>query len=245
MDGEDVAPIVLWCHPRSLSTAFERAFVERDDDFVCYHEPFGEPYYFGEEALSSRFIADTNGHSRKALTYMQVMQEQVLKEHTAISSIDGGEIKRKRVFVKDMAQYIVLPSGTAPHMQIEEGNPTVIPKRLLAKVRHSFLLRDPHKSIPSYWRMCVGDASQATGFHFYDPNEAGYLELRTLFEYVRTLTHETPLLLTAEDLLQDPVSTMHLYYHHMGVPFVPGMLHWEAKGIPSFDSWPGFHRMEL
>ena len=32
-------PVALWAVPRSISTAFERVFVERDD-FEVLHEPF-------------------------------------------------------------------------------------------------------------------------------------------------------------------------------------------------------------
>jgi hypothetical protein len=35
--------------PRSISTAFERVFVERDD-FEVLHEPFSDAYYYGPTA---------------------------------------------------------------------------------------------------------------------------------------------------------------------------------------------------
>jgi hypothetical protein len=37
-------PVALWAVPRSISTAFERVFVERDD-FEVLHEPFSASYY--------------------------------------------------------------------------------------------------------------------------------------------------------------------------------------------------------
>ena len=40
-------PVALWAVPRSISTAFERVFVERDD-FEVLHEPFSAAYYYGE-----------------------------------------------------------------------------------------------------------------------------------------------------------------------------------------------------
>jgi sulfotransferase family protein len=36
-------PVALWAVPRSMSTAFERVFVERDD-FEGIHEPFSASY---------------------------------------------------------------------------------------------------------------------------------------------------------------------------------------------------------
>ena len=47
-------PIALWAVPRSISTAFERVFVERDD-FEIFHEPFSASYYYSEERLSDRY----------------------------------------------------------------------------------------------------------------------------------------------------------------------------------------------
>lgn len=229
------SPLMLWCHPRSLSTAFERAFLQRPDDFVCLHEPFGDPFYFGEEALSTRFKAQCSPSTTSYSSYIQVLHQQILR---CCAHPSNSASSPRRVFAKDMAQYIVLPAG---HPPIEEDNPTIIPKHLLSKLKHTFLLRDPHKSIPSYWRMCIGDASRETGFLFYDPNEAGYSELRTLFDYVHNLTGVTPLLITAEDLLHDPLHIMQLYSRHVGVVFQPSMLNWEAKRIPAFDKWKGFH----
>nr|WP_293108444.1 hypothetical protein [Okeania sp. SIO2F4] len=36
--------VVLWAHPRSLSTVFERIMMERGD-FKIFHEPFAYVYY--------------------------------------------------------------------------------------------------------------------------------------------------------------------------------------------------------
>jgi hypothetical protein len=46
-------PIALWAVPRSISTAFERVFVEREDSEV-FHEPFSASYYHGEGRISDR-----------------------------------------------------------------------------------------------------------------------------------------------------------------------------------------------
>lgn len=49
------APIVLWSHPRSVSTAFTRAILTRDD-FHVLHEPYSEPcYYNAQECLFERY----------------------------------------------------------------------------------------------------------------------------------------------------------------------------------------------
>ncbi len=79
-------PIALWAVPRSLSTAFERVFVERDDLEVL-HEPFSASYYYGEDRLSDRY-SDVEPEAEH--NYEWVLAE-VLRP------------REKRVFLKDMA----------------------------------------------------------------------------------------------------------------------------------------------
>jgi sulfate adenylyltransferase len=81
-------PVALWAVPRSISTAFERVFVERDD-FEVLHEPFSASYYYGEDRISDRF-AEAEPESEYA--YARVL-EDVLRP------------REKRVFVKDMAYH--------------------------------------------------------------------------------------------------------------------------------------------
>ncbi|RIB04170.1 hypothetical protein C2G38_2223090, partial [Gigaspora rosea] len=40
----DKRPIILWGHPRSLSSAFERAFRQRSREFYVLHEPFCQEF---------------------------------------------------------------------------------------------------------------------------------------------------------------------------------------------------------
>jgi hypothetical protein len=81
-------PIALWAVPRSLSTAFERVFVERDDLEVL-HEPFSASYYYGEDRLSDRY-PDVEPEAR--YNYDHVLAD-VLRP------------RQKRVFLKDMAYH--------------------------------------------------------------------------------------------------------------------------------------------
>jgi Sulfotransferase domain len=51
---DDRKPVALWAVPRSVSTAFERVFVERGD-FKVFHEPFSASYYYSRERRSDRY----------------------------------------------------------------------------------------------------------------------------------------------------------------------------------------------
>lgn len=49
----DEMMLVLWATPRSTSTAFEWMMRQRGD-FTCFHEPWNELYYYGEDRQSQR-----------------------------------------------------------------------------------------------------------------------------------------------------------------------------------------------
>lgn len=74
------------------------------------------------------------------------------------------------------------PYGT----RAEPGNPTVIPGDLLSKFHFTFLIRDPHYSIPSYYRCTIPPLDKVTGFFQFYPSEAGYDEVRRVFDYLVT-----------------------------------------------------------
>lgn len=95
-----------------------------------------------------------------------------------------------------MAYYIVPPNGErspTPALSLNShpnlagvNNPTVIPTSLLTLFHWTFLIRHPRKAIPSYYRCTIPPLSKKTGFDEFMPNEAGYLELRRLFEFLLT-----------------------------------------------------------
>jgi sulfate adenylyltransferase len=81
-------PVALWAVPRSISTAFERVFVERDD-FEVLHEPFSASYYYGEDRPSDRFA---DAEPKADYSYERVLE-------------DVFRPREQRVFLKDMAYH--------------------------------------------------------------------------------------------------------------------------------------------
>lgn len=77
--------LTLWATPRSTSTAFEWMMRQRGD-FECFHEPWNELYYYGEDRQSDR---DADVQARSGHTYANVWADL---ERKAAGS---------RVFVKD------------------------------------------------------------------------------------------------------------------------------------------------
>ena len=91
-------------------------------DMTCFHEPFGEAWYQGDEARWPRLKA---GSPRtKGLTFESVLR-----------NLKSSAIERP-VFSKDMPQFI-------DHLWRDD---------FLANFQHSFLIRDPAKVLTSVYR---------------------------------------------------------------------------------------------
>ena len=113
--------LVLWATPRSTSTAFEWMMRMRGD-MACFHEPFGEAWYQGEDARAPRLTADSP--RKPGLDFASVQR----KLRTAS--------ERQPVFAKDMPQF-------TDHLWSGD---------FLDQYRHSFLIRDPAKVLSSLQR---------------------------------------------------------------------------------------------
>lgn len=121
--------LFLWTVPRAVSTAFERAFMQRADTQVL-HEPFTAAYYYGPGRRSARYEDEA---VRPGSSYAAV-RAQVL-----------GPSEQPLRFVKDMAYCV---DGA---LELDElGAP--------GEVRHSFLIRHPARTVPSLHRMSLDTA---------------------------------------------------------------------------------------
>ena len=74
----------------------------------------------------------------------------------------------------------------------EPENPTVLPTKTLEGFHFVFLIRHPRYSIPSYFRCTTPPLDKITGFYNFLPHEAGYAELRRLFDYLRSVDQIGP-----------------------------------------------------
>ncbi|MDH3388812.1 MAG: hypothetical protein OEN02_13005 [Gammaproteobacteria bacterium] len=115
--------IILWAHPRSMSTAIERVMRERGD-FDCLHEPFLHYYYLERSGKGLPLFDSEQGHP---ISY------------AATRDLILQRASRSPVFAKDMSYYVmpeILDDADFCH-----------------RVRHCFLIRNPMLSIMSYYRL--------------------------------------------------------------------------------------------
>ena len=113
--------LALWATPRSTSTAFEWMMRMRGD-MTCFHEPFGEPWYQGEEPIWPRLKPDSP--RTPGLTFESVWDKL------------RGAAAKGPVFTKDFPHYV-------EHMWTNE---------FLSHFNHSFLIRDPAKVATSMFQ---------------------------------------------------------------------------------------------
>ncbi|KAK7736254.1 hypothetical protein SLS53_007089 [Cytospora paraplurivora] len=255
----------------------------RRDILKCAHEPFGDAFYYGPERLSERFADDEAARVKSGFsesTYRTIMNR-----------LESDAKDGKRVFIKDIAHYLLPPNGKkaslAPSLvgdhtdgfvngptngvPVEEDNPTVMPNDMLRGFHWTFLIRHPRKSIPSYFRCTIPPLDEVTGFHQFMPNEAGYDELRRLFDHLLNqgiigparAGETTPVdealnggestgpscsitVIDADDLLVSPEAILKVYCKEVGIDYKPSMLEWSDDGNQqhaqkAFEKWYGFH----
>jgi hypothetical protein len=187
--------IALWSQPRSMSTAMERVMRERGD-LTCFHEPFMYYYYVERRVrVMPHFDVDPD----KPRTY-EAIRDMLL---------EAGE--SGPVFFKDMSYYV---------------QPRLFEDRAFAeRLTHTFLIRDPVKSILSYYKL--------------DPDltleEVGLEAIWTHIEWVRERFGETPAILHAEAVQADTAGIMNAYWRKIGLPPTPHALSWAAKDVP--EDW--------
>ena len=272
-------PIFVATHPRACSTAFERVFMTRRDALQCVHEPFGDAFYFGPERLSSRYESDAQ--ARESSGFANTTYKDVVDTLLNPATANG-----KRLFIKDIAHYLSppdhKPASIAPSLQdITNGdsnghtnghtngttpngtttnhalpNPTVLPLPILRNFHFTFLIRHPRRAIPSHYPCTIPPLSAKTGFTDFMPSEAGYCELRALFDYLlqEGLISKDPkenggvkvTVVDADDLLAKPEAVVKRFCEDVGLEFDKGMLGWgDAEGQKvaeeAFEKWNGFH----
>ena len=125
--------IVLWCHPRSMSTVIERVMRERGD-CTCFHEPFLHHYYIDRAV---RELPHFDVDPETPTTYAEI------RDGLLAAAQQGA------VFVKDMSYYVV------PTLFDDA--------EFAARVTHSFLIRDPVASILSHHKLDPGVTREEIG----------------------------------------------------------------------------------
>ncbi|CAG8657263.1 11601_t:CDS:2, partial [Ambispora gerdemannii] len=228
-------PIVLWCHPRSCSSAFQRAFLQRPQEFKCFQEPCRD-----DDSLS--------------MIFGKYYQRE--KDHRKSQNQFYEDNKPLRVFAKDMAYFIRDKYG--PNVR----NPS-LPRSTLSMIRHTFLIREPSKSVKSLYRQMYSQwykSLKESGFDFrsaidlkkrriefgFNTLLIGIKELAEFFKYVREeFSDQTSLVIDADDLCKDPRGVLVKYCKLIGEEFDESMISWKPGKVENVESWRGWHSEDI
>ncbi len=172
-------------------------------DLHCLHEPFGEAWYQGEEPLWPRLTADSL--RIPGLTLNSVWQKLV------------SLAQDQPVFSKDFPHYV-------DHMWTDER---------LGLFTHSFLIRDPAKTITSMY-------DKWPDFHV---KEVGFPEQRELFDRVAQKLGSAPPVIDSDDMLENPRKIIGKWCEGVGIEFMESALSWEPGARDEVSWWDGgsFH----
>lgn len=194
--------VALWTHPRSISTAFERVMMERGD-FRILHEPFSYLYYVkGESASIDQQHVDLSHPT----------------DYPGIRDHIEKAANEKPVFFKDMCAHC--------NEQLVGDND------FLKRITNTFLIRDPAKTIASFYAM--------------NPKvtvaEIGLEQLAQVYTRVMAQEGEIPIVVDADDLENDPNGTINAYCRQLGIAFLPEAMTWDAEHKNEWDIWKDWHR---
>ena len=195
-----VRRIFLWTTPRCVSTAFEFSITTLESAKV-FHEVFAPPFY--------------SGLPLDSIPYPQLLPKSSFGEakEKLLADYPGKCV----VFAKEQAIYV---NGKFD-IFLEEGMRDFV---------HSFLIRDPLKSVTSAYR---GHGSLERWLQF--SHEGGFQELRDLYVFVREKIDPSPVVIDADDLLEDPEGVMKAYCGKVGIEYKEGMTRWEPGSMKTQD----------
>jgi hypothetical protein len=234
--------ITLWTVPRSCSTAFERAFLERDDVIETFHEPRSTPYYYGPDIDrgSTRYSKETCNDDQT---------QAKVSESIRRSQKDNQDSSKNITFIKDMAYYLnsnldLDGSGDKPLIDVK-----LLDECLAVSDVNCFLIRDPRRQVKSLYKMSVFNTARlGPEWNYFDSKDVGYKELGFVFDHITKLAQEQgkepPVVVDADDVINQPEATLRAFCTKVGIPYDAKMVNWELTEDvvrERFRLWDGWH----
>ncbi|CAG8790397.1 11481_t:CDS:1, partial [Cetraspora pellucida] len=105
----------------------------------------------------------------------------------------------------------------------------LLSKEILSKFKHTFLIRDPEKSVKSFYKSINKSNNKKLNF-----DRIGIEESRKLYDIIKDTINEEILLIDADDLIKDPKKILTKYCEFVNVNFRKEMLVWKPQKI---DIW--------
>ncbi|XP_072166451.1 uncharacterized protein [Diadema setosum] len=235
--------VIMWCVPRSVSTALTKC-LSAIQGMEIHFEPYAYSYVakrsykvFSGCDIPKVYEGNEEAFDKTARIVSADFDSYVDPKRLAYASVKKRleTSSSKHVFVKDMG------SGMA------DDTFQFLPD----KYQHTFLIRNPIRTINSYRRaiynhnnqlgLLEGEAANEQTFNVerdYRSFPHGYYmkELYSIWKYVGENIDRSPIVIDADDLLAKPAGILSAYCSAVGLPYNQSLLKWDAS-TESVKSW--------
>ncbi|XP_033120328.1 branched-chain-amino-acid aminotransferase-like protein 1 [Anneissia japonica] len=223
MSGKQVR-ILLWCVPRSVSTAFVMSMGNLDDVKII-NEPYISAFRVGPDIQDrSEAYKEMTENMQKITAGVEVNCKNALEsgdcsyEYIKENILEAEYPGKKVVIAKDMSYAI----SEQLHM---------LPKGY----RHAFLIRNPAKVFPSYKKLldrftqAGKEAFLEVGKNKLVPEYYAFGESWKLYEYLtKTGIEPKPFVMDADDLLENPEYILRQFCSYAGIKYTDKLLAWDG-----------------
>lgn len=128
--------------------------------------------------------------------------------------------EKKFVFVKELPKDVGVP-------------PYYFDDQKLPGFQHTFLLRHPEKTIQSLYRIYSKEFPETASIDFSD--QAGFKQLYETYNFASKHSATPPIVIFADDLLEDPEKVFKYYCDHTGLPYKKNMSCWEPGPVEGWS----------
>ncbi|MFT7530163.1 MAG: hypothetical protein ACI9FD_001167 [Gammaproteobacteria bacterium] len=167
----------------------ERIMHERGD-LECEHEPFMYDFYLHRQVREMPYFEPDPA---RFLDYQSIREHLLLRAETT------------PIFFKDMSYYVV------PQIFSDSA--------FSSRLKNIFLIRDPHRTIPSYFKLDPDLTCEEVGL------EAQYRHVQWLIDN----TGESPLVLEAEHVQSTPQQSLDSLWEYTGLTPKNNVLEWSEQ----------------
>ena len=200
---EEQVRILLWSYPRTVSTAFVRS-ITMIPKIKIFNELYSAAFFMGPNRKNKWFPLWAPSYTYK---HCKDRLESKQPDHDLIFA---------KEFALDM------------HLHFDW-----IPKGY----RHTLLIRHPLKVYPSLKKMLcsswvVRTTTRGARIRTLFPVDWYFnRDLWELYQYLKDTTGQTPIIMDASDLIEDPETMMRWYCETTGITFHPQILTWNQEKL--------------
>ncbi|XP_077992855.1 uncharacterized protein LOC144446884 [Glandiceps talaboti] len=196
--------IILWCIPRTRSTAFELSMASVPS-FKVFHEEHTLAEVMGEDRVPGPY---SNFPILPNYSFKDV-KKRLEADHP------GKEV----IFAKDMV-------SCAP----VQGSYNSLPDGY----QSTFLIRHPKETYPSFYKLNTSSKEKGllqTDAIELTLTYGSFQPMYDLYNYLTKEKGQQPVVIDSNDLIQNPRDLLQRYCKIMGIPFYESMLNWQPGNI--------------